>query len=94
MLQTATAHVTDISSKEHLTCRILFDTGSQRTYVTDKVREKLKLKAIRKERIVISAFGQTDSIATEVDIVKIRVVGALQQVVEIEAICVRSFLRH
>ena len=33
LLQTATAHVTDTLGKESIACRILFDTGSQRTYI-------------------------------------------------------------
>jgi hypothetical protein len=41
--------------------RILFDSGSQRTYISEKVRNRLKLKAIRSERVIIKTFGQSEA---------------------------------
>ena len=34
--------------------RILFDSGSQRTYVTNNVRKHLNLKTLRAEKVVIN----------------------------------------
>ena len=36
-------------------------TESQRAYVSSKVREKLKLKTLRTEKIIIKTFGNDDS---------------------------------
>ena len=39
------------------TTRILFDTGSQRTYLTESLRKHLKLETIRTENVIINTFG-------------------------------------
>ncbi len=43
--------------------RILFDSGSQRTYASEAVWKTPKLKTIRTERVpvVIKTFGQADN---------------------------------
>ena len=43
---------------EEVSTRIQFDSGSQRTYISEKVRNRLKLKALRSERVIIKTFGQ------------------------------------
>ena len=87
LLQTATAHVSDVENQENATARIMFDTGSQRSYITEKLRDSLKLKTVKQERMIINSFGQSDSVAKNFDIVKIRV-RADDEFRDIEAICV------
>ena len=41
-----------------LTMRILFDSGSQRSYMTKRARKKLNLSAIKSEKLLIKTFGQ------------------------------------
>ena len=54
--------------------RILFDSGSQRWSISEKVRHALKLKAIRVEKVVIKTFGQVDSSEVkELDVVQFKV---------------------
>ena len=48
-LQTAKAEIFYIESDEKLTTRLLLDSGSQRSYITDNLRKPLKLKIIRTE---------------------------------------------
>ena len=50
LLQTARADVFNIETKSSVKTRILFDTGSQRCYVNEKVRKHLHLKTIRTEK--------------------------------------------
>ena len=58
LLQTARAQICNIETEETLTTRILFDTGSQRTYITENLRKLLKLKTLRTENVIINTFGK------------------------------------
>ena len=57
LLQTARASIFPVDDSAQVQTRILFDSGSQRSYISDKVRHALKLKAIRAGRVVIKTFG-------------------------------------
>ena len=70
---TALAIGTNISGKLHSETLLLFDSGSQRTYIFIELREKLKLLAVRQERILIKIFGQSDFSAQSVDIVVVKI---------------------
>ena len=37
--------------------QILFDTGSQCTYLTENVHEHLKLETVRTDNVIINTFG-------------------------------------
>ena len=51
--------------------RVLFDSGSQRTYVTEAVRKLLHLKFCRKERFILNTFGQVSSTLKMLDVVQL-----------------------
>jgi hypothetical protein len=61
LLQTARADILPTDDSVQVQTRILFDSGSQRSYISDKVRSTLKLKAIRVEKVVIKTFGQAEN---------------------------------
>ena len=54
---------------------VLFDTGSQRSFVTESVMKKLKLSTLRKETMIFQVLGQNDNKIKEVDIVQIKIKG-------------------
>ena len=54
---------------------VLFDTVSQRSFVTESVMKKLKLPTLRKETMIFHVLGQNDNKVKEVDIVQIRIKG-------------------
>ena len=58
LFQTARADILPVDDSVQVHTRILFDSGSQRSYISDKVRHALQLKAIRVEKVVIKTFGQ------------------------------------
>ena len=60
LLQTASADFSDIGDSKSLSARVLFDSGSQRSYVSLDICAKLDLKPIRKERVNIKTFGEDD----------------------------------
>ena len=65
---------------------MLFDTGSQRSYISDELRNYLKLSVLRKERIFITTFGKIEPTIKAVDIVQLKVLSPSKPVV-IVAIC-------
>ena len=72
LLMTARSKVSDINSCNTSHARILFDTGIQRSYITEELREKLSLPTIREERIILNTFGEEESKACEVDVVQLK----------------------
>jgi hypothetical protein len=57
-LQTATAIATSEDRSKSVPVRILFDNGSQRSYVTDHVKAKLGLTATSTETLHLNTFGE------------------------------------
>ena len=74
LLQTARASILPVDDSAQVQTRILFDSGRQRSYISDKVRHTLKLKAITVEKVVIQTFGQVEnSEVQELDEVQLKV---------------------
>ena len=76
LLQTAIAQV----SRVHLlhpvvNMRILFDSGSQRSYISERAKAKLNLPPKRKEKLLIKTFGQEKEQLKECDLVEFCVGG-------------------
>lgn len=63
--------------------RLLFDSGSQRTYITENLRAHLRLKTVRKERVVIKTFGRNDSEVKNLDVVRFNVLNKVDN----EVVC-------
>ena len=73
LLQTAISPVSHSLSASCLTTRILFDSDSQRSYITQSLREKLGLETVRKELLILRTFGSSESFVKRLDVVKLRV---------------------
>ena len=58
LLQTATAIATNEDWSKSIPVRILFDNGSQRSYVTDHIKAKLGLIAMSTETLHLNTFGE------------------------------------
>ena len=57
LLQTARAKISAPDTSNLHNLRILFDSGSQLTYISPKASEKLKLKTIDQQKIQVKTFG-------------------------------------
>ncbi|CAG2197218.1 unnamed protein product [Mytilus edulis] len=57
LMQTAKVEVSNPNDSLKQTTRLLFDSGSQRTYISQKLASKLKLKSEGDEEITIVTFG-------------------------------------
>ena len=61
LLQTAKAEISSMDGNRSAEVRILFDGGSQQTYICPKTRNLLKLKTEKKRTVNIKSFGNAKS---------------------------------
>jgi len=59
LLQTAQAIASNPVSGQYRSVRILFDSGSQRSYITEELSQQLRLKPDHRERLQLNTFGDT-----------------------------------
>ena len=90
-MQTATASVSNLEKNSVATdVQVIFDSGSQRTYVDEALCEILKLSVIRSERIIVKTFGKTNNCknfqARDVNVVLIKFFTGHKNAF-VEAIC-------
>lgn len=73
LLQTCIAQASNPCQKSSQTqlVRVLLDSGSQRTYITRQLKERLNLKPIAKEKLCIKTFGQDCNKVQTVEVVKL-----------------------
>jgi len=57
LLRTAQAKVVDVEKMNSTKARLFFDSGSQMSYVTPSLKEKLSLKTVGKREMCIKTFG-------------------------------------
>ena len=86
LLQTASAVVSNLNSSERKNTLLLLDSGSQRSYISEKLRNELNLPTLRRERLFIKTFGNSNSKCKNVDIVPLNVITS-NKTITIEAIC-------
>ena len=58
MLQTATAIATNEDGSKSARVKILFDSGSQRSYITNSLKSKLNIKPKKTETLHLNTFGE------------------------------------
>jgi hypothetical protein len=71
LLQTARAVVSNGSRS--VSARILFDTGSQRSYVRKSLQTQLRLKPIAKETLQLNTFGESKSKRENCEVFKLNI---------------------
>ena len=57
LLQTATLSAVNESNRKTAPVRVLFDSGSQRTWIRNEIKEKLGLKPIKRQIVNLNTFG-------------------------------------
>ena len=60
LLQTADCIISNPRETKELKIKVLLDPGSQKTYLSDAVKDYLKLDAITKQKVAIKTFGSTN----------------------------------
>ena len=73
LLQTAAVSVSGFDNKRKVSnVRLLFDSGSQRSYISEDLRKKLNFRTLRMESIAINTFGNKESKIQSVDVVPVK----------------------
>ena len=83
-LQTALANVND---KKDGNVRVLFDSGSHRSFISADTVAKLGLKRVRRERLGIKAFGSKEAVEGERDLVEFYLVPLKRGEKRVKIIC-------
>lgn len=86
LLQTATTFAYSSQRSTTVPVRVLMDSGSQRTYVTDGLKEKLGLQPTKTETLKLNTFGGDRFSKKRCDVVQLSLQGSDGDV-EISAVC-------
>ncbi|CAB4025471.1 PREDICTED: uncharacterized protein LOC107334226, partial [Paramuricea clavata] len=86
LLQTARTYAYSNEGSEVLPVRVLIDTGSQRSYVTTGLQQKLGLKPIKKESLNLNTFGDAGFSKKDCDLVQLTLQGKNDQDIKIAAL--------
>ena len=78
------------SSNELVPVRVLLDSGSQRSYITLKLKNRLGLIVLKKESVSLNVFGSQSFSRQQCDLVKMKLLGRCQEGIEITALCFPS----
>ena len=73
LLQTSQAFVSSVNSTSKGQRRVLFDNCSRKSFVTNDVKEQLKLLVIKSENISIKVFGSTKTNLEKFDVVQLKI---------------------
>ena len=86
LLQTARAVAYNEDGTKSTNVRILFDNGSQRSYVTNTLKSRLSLEPLRKETLHLNTFGEQRYRTQDCDVVNVRLGGPGCEEIEICAL--------
>ena len=75
LLQTARTLARTADSNELLPVRILFDGGSERSYITTDLKKRLKLSPVKTEIIYLNTFGGEQHSKRQCELVKVNLQG-------------------
>ena len=72
LLQTAQGEVFNIDNKDHkIIVIVVFDSGSQRSYVTRRLKDYLNLQVAAREQICLKTFGQSKGKLETMDVTQL-----------------------
>ena len=66
--------------------RILLDSGSQRSYITNSLKVKLKLVPLRQEQLALNTFGNTGCKREDCDLIALTLQGRMGKDIEIQVL--------
>ena len=85
-LQTARTTATNSDGSKSTTIRILFNSGSQRSYVSNRVKTTLKLKPVKNETLNSNTFGNYKFCKQNCDLVELNLKDKDHGIVTIKAL--------
>ena len=70
-----TAEVT-VASQSHMEkARLILDSGSQRSYISTELSERLGLRPIRQERLLVRTFGSDEEMVQDAGVVQVPILA-------------------
>ena len=87
LLQTARVNMWSQQRSSSISCKMILDTGSQRSYVTKKAAELINAQVHHKEKLKIEGFGGSTSSTANHDVIQVNVSRA-STVINLKAIAV------
>lgn len=85
LLQTATADVIRPDDESYSrSVRLVFDSCSQRSYITENLKNKLALRVIGKDSLLIKTFGESDARLRSCEIVQVGIKTAFGETVYVQ----------
>ena len=95
LLQTSQAFVSSVNSTSKGQRKVLFDNCSQKTFVTNDVKEQLKLPVFKSENLSIKVSGTTKTDWEKFDVVQLKIQSCSSSNFKIiEAIVVPTICSH
>lgn len=64
----------DMEEANKVTVRILFDSGSQRSYITELLKHQLKLVAVKREKLHLNTFGNGCFKSPQCEVVRVKLI--------------------
>ena len=86
LLQIPSVSVYGVDNNKLDNIPLLFYCGSQRSYISDKLRKQLKLPTFRSGKISINTFGNKESVTKMIDVVQLKFF-LKDKVIQIECLC-------
>lgn len=86
LLQTAQAMAVNNQNSANTNVSILLDTGSQQSYVTNRLKTKLNLSPVKSETLHLNTFGEESYKKQQCDVVNLHLQGAHGEI-EVSALC-------
>jgi hypothetical protein len=75
LLQTARTTATNSNGSRSAKVRILFDSGSQRSYISNSLKTRLNLKPVKNETLNLNTFGNSKFRKQNCDLVEFNLEG-------------------
>jgi len=87
LLQTAILCIVNPKNNKTMKVKVLFDQGSQRSYVSKKVKDQLMLNVIGKEHLSINTFGNSKTKSSVLEKVSFRLNNNKKESFDMQALC-------
>lgn len=72
-MQTTSAEIFDTSGNTKKHTRILFDSGRERSHLSQDLCKTLKLKPLRKEKVIVKTFGSDNSRVQDLQVYRVKI---------------------
>ena len=91
LLRTAVVRLANENDSKSVKVRVLFDSGSQKSYVTQRIADCLELQKVTSESINVLVFGKSNSVSKNVNIFSLCISGVSENQKYCEKISLNAY---